>query len=113
LNGIVADGAVVHATATASSTALSENCAEIYHSKMDPCPCCGYLTDPEDWEIFPVCFWENDPSQRHNPDQSGGANKVSLHQAQKNFVQIGACEPEMLAHVRSGGFARDPNWRPL
>jgi hypothetical protein len=43
----------------------------------------------------------------------GGANKVSLRKGQQNFREFGACERDMLMHVRPGGFQRDPNWRPL
>jgi len=78
-----------------------------------PCPCCGYLTSPDDWDICPVCFWENDPLQLREPDMPGGANNVSLRQGQQNFVGFGACEREMLKHVRREGFKPDPNWRPL
>jgi hypothetical protein len=42
------------------------------------CPCCGYLTSPGDWEVCPVCCWENDPVQRGEPDLAGGANRVSF-----------------------------------
>jgi hypothetical protein len=60
-----------------------------------------------------VCCWENDPVQFRDPDMTGGANKVSLRQAQKNFAEYGACERELVPHVRRDGFRRDPNWRPL
>lgn len=78
-----------------------------------PCPCCGFLTNPGDWDICPVCFWENDPVQLRDPDMPGGANKVSLRQGQRNFAEFGACEREMLPHVHPEGFLRDPNWQPL
>lgn len=69
-----------------------------------PCPCCGYLTleddGPGSYEICSVCFWEDDPVQLENPEMSGGANKVSLAQGRRNFAAFGACETEMLSHVR-------------
>jgi hypothetical protein len=71
------------------------------------------VTSPEDWDICPVCFWENDSLQRANPEMPGGANNVSLRQGQLNFQKFGACERGMLKHVRPNGFQRDPNWRPL
>lgn len=68
------------------------------------CPCCGYYTfthKPDgSYDICKVCFWEDDPIQLENPTYEGGANKVSLIQAQKNFKEFGACEREMIPHVR-------------
>jgi hypothetical protein len=77
------------------------------------CPCCGYLTSPGDWEVCPVCCWENDPVQRGEPDLAGGANRVSLRQGQRNFAEFGACERARGQGVRAQGFRRDPGWRPL
>lgn len=69
------------------------------------CPCCGYYTFEErageSYDICPVCFWEDDPVQLNNPTLEGGANKVSLLQAQKNFKEFGACQPEAVSSVRS------------
>lgn len=52
------------------------------------CPCCG-CTTLDDYDICPVCFWEDDPSQYENPDQPGGANGVSLCEAQRSFLESG------------------------
>ncbi|MBL0355952.1 MAG: hydrolase [Chitinophagaceae bacterium] len=69
-----------------------------------PCPCCGYKTYSEkatgDYMICPVCFWEDDPLQHKDSDYAGGANTVSLKQAQKNFLLFGACTKEMIKNVR-------------
>jgi hypothetical protein len=74
------------------------------HSKKYTCPCCGYKTleeaPPGTYDICPICFWEDDAVQFDDPDYEGGANKVSLRQAQKSFVEFGACDRSMLAHVR-------------
>ena len=83
------------------------------------CPCCGYKTleeePPGTWLICPVCFWEDDPVQFDDPDYAGGANKTSLRQAQKNFVDFGACDRSAQAHVRPPNEhdKRDDGWRPL
>ena len=74
----------------------------------EACPCCRHMTDPGDWEICRVCYWENDPSQRRYPDQPGGANRVSLRQGQANFVEFGAAERAMLPYVRPQPFRSDP-----
>lgn len=44
------------------------------------CPCCG-MTMVSDYDICPICDWENDPLQMANPDLSGGANEMSLNEA--------------------------------
>ena len=82
------------------------------------CPCCGYKTldekPPGTYEICPICFWEDDPVQFDDPDCAGGANRPSLRQAQMNFLAFGACEKEMIRHVRKPreDDKRDPNWKP-
>ncbi len=84
-----------------------------------PCPCCGYKTldDKPDgtYNICPVCFWEDDGVQFSNPDYSGGANRVSLREAQRNFLKYGASEEKFLSNVRkpNKNEARDSNWKPL
>jgi hypothetical protein len=86
--------------------------------EMYTCPCCGYKTlsdqPPGTYEICPICFWEDDQIQFNDPDYEGGANKVSLKQAQNNFKEFGACEREMLKHVRkpSEQDQKDRNWKP-
>lgn len=85
--------------------------------KRFTCPCCGYKTlDTEhEYDICKICFWEDDWYQFIDPDSDGGANKVSLRQAQKNFIEFGACEKEMLQHVRKPNKddIKDENWKPL
>jgi hypothetical protein len=70
-----------------------------------PCPCCGYLTFSEPtrgtFEICPVCFWEDDNVQTEDPIYEGGANRISLLQAKKNFVKYRAVKKEFISAVRS------------
>jgi hypothetical protein len=83
------------------------------------CPCCGYKTFDHEpngsYDICSVCFWEDDPIQLEDPDYEGGANPMSLRQAQQNFLEFGACDREMLRNVRppAKDEERDENWRPL
>lgn len=56
--------------------------------KKDICPCCGNNTlDLKDnnYDICEICNWENDPYQLKNPDYHGGANRISLNLARKNY----------------------------
>ncbi len=83
------------------------------------CQCCGYMTldeePPGTYFICPICFWEDDNVQFDDPDYEGGANLISLRQAQKNFVEFGACERRAMKHVRnpSEQEQKDINWKPL
>lgn len=81
------------------------------------CPCCGYDTFNEEpqgnYDICPICFWEDDPIQLRDPHYRGGANCVSLLEAQANFELFGACEKEMIRNVRSPNpnDIRNPDWQ--
>ncbi|QLK09658.1 Hydrolase (HAD superfamily) (plasmid) [Priestia megaterium] len=53
--------------------------------------------------------------QFQDPDFEGGANVISLRQAQQNFVKYGACDEESLKFVRSPNKfdIKDSQWKPL
>ena len=81
-----------------------------------PCPCCGYIVFselPGSYEICPICYWEDDDVQLRQPNMGGGANKVSLVEAQKNFVAFGANIAEHIKYVHkpTKGDERDETWR--
>ena len=69
-----------------------------------PCQCCGYLTLSEpgtgSYEICKVCYWEDDPVQNDDPTFWGGANRVSLHDARRNYRAFKASEARFVRHVR-------------
>ena len=71
---------------------------------MFACPCCGYLTLPVrgDFELCPVCFWEDDGQSDDDADEVvGGPNgSLSLTQARANFIAFGACDRQFVAKVR-------------
>lgn len=86
------------------------------------CLCCGYKTleSRGEYDICPVCFWEDDryidfnkedfpslyddsdPTLEELLDEESGANHgLTLRQGRENYLMFGACEKSMLPHVRS------------
>ena len=64
------------------------------------CACCDHFSlDDGDWEICPVCFWEDDGLGICKPDEESGANHITLRQARANFAFFGACDRRMLPNV--------------
>jgi hypothetical protein len=86
---------------------------------LNPCPCCGYLVfgdEPGSYEICEICFWEDDGLQlEFATTLDGGANRVTLLDAQLNYARLGACEATAMQHVRrpTPSDLRDPLWRPI
>lgn len=83
-----------------------------------PCPCCGHQTlprGPGDFELCPVCFWEDDGGQLRWPQNADGANGMSLMEAQRVYLRIGAVDQEFRDVVRGprADEPLDPGWRPF
>ena len=83
-----------------------------------PCPCCGYLVfeeSPGSYEICPICFWEDDLTQLRFPRMSGGANRVSLIEAQENYFRYAVSELRFRTNVRAAEASdvREPQWRRI
>ena len=49
------------------------------------CPVCKQYYF--EFDICPVCGWENDGVQNDMPDYKGGANKMSLNEAREAYKQ--------------------------
>lgn len=86
--------------------------------RRHPCPCCGHLTLDEpvgSWLICPVCGWEDDLTQLRWPDEAGGANKVSLREAQENYRAFGFSKLARRERVRepASGEPMEDGWRPI
>ena len=68
------------------------------------CPCCGCFTFEDkpngNYDICPVCFWEDDPIAYDEPNEKFDCNRVSLLQAKENYQAFGACRIDMVSHVR-------------
>jgi cysteine-rich CPCC protein len=107
---------------------LSAACADVsrlseigtWHAHEVPpgesCPCCGHRTLPERgyYELCPVCCWEDDPEQANEPWGFGGANGISLVEAQQAYLRYGAVAAKDVSKVRPArpDEARAPDWRP-
>ncbi|TDD44967.1 hypothetical protein E1263_39675 [Kribbella antibiotica] len=67
------------------------------------------------YEICSICFWEDDAVQLRWPDWAGGANSLSLRDAQRTFARFGAMEERFVSKVRSPEAADrvDEGWRPI
>jgi len=79
------------------------------------CPCCGYdtLTATGNYEVCPICFWEDVPAA--DITMRITSNHVTLLQAQRNFLATGVCEAEYVKLTRPPTAAdhRPPTWQPL
>ena len=67
------------------------------NSKDKICPVCEDYTFkfPDDYDICPICGWENDGLQREQKDYCGGANDLSVNESkivysllQKEVIKI-------------------------
>ena len=75
--------------------ACKKNALIAFHAAMDgriyyKCPCCGdaYFTKNGDYDICPVCNWENDKTQNTDIYYKGGANKDCLSDSIARFRRL-------------------------
>jgi hypothetical protein len=74
------------------------------------------MTSVHDWDICPVCFWEDDVIVGDRDSIASPANRgMSVAEAQANFILLGVADPKLAGYVRAptADEARDPSWRPL
>lgn len=62
------------------------------------CPVCGCLTIEAEWDVCPVCFWENENLSEN--EVSGANHGLTLAKARENYTLYGACEEQMKSKVR-------------
>src|SRR5689334_5551434 len=57
-------------------------------ARYEPCPCCGACTldSRGDYDICPVCWWEDDGKDNAGADGASGPNHLTLTQARVNFL---------------------------
>ncbi len=65
------------------------------------CPCCDFFTLEVrgDYDICPICFWEDDGVDIDKLDCGSGPNHMTLREGRNNFREFGACDRKMLEHV--------------
>ena len=54
---------------------------------LKPCVCCGhrYIVEYDNYDICPICNWQDESLQSKNPDYKGGPNGMSLNQAKEEW----------------------------
>lgn len=87
-------------------------------TKPITCFVCGHKTLEErcDWEICPVCGWEDDTLLIDGVDQRSPANKgKTISEAQANFMVFGASTEQRIDRCRppKPDEPLDPTWKPL
>ncbi|GAB2888231.1 CPCC family cysteine-rich protein [Nocardioides pacificus] len=83
-----------------------------------PCPCCGHRTlpsGPGDYELCPVCWWEDDGGQLRYPLRNDGANGESLVVAQRRHRRGRGLLLRLKGKTRRPrpDEPLDPDWRPF
>ena len=55
------------------------------------CPCCDYFSLPVrgQYDICPICGWEDDGLDLDRPDEASGPNHATLREARAVFEQTG------------------------
>jgi hypothetical protein len=68
-----------------------------------PCPCCGHLVfadPPGSEDICMICFWEDDATQLRFPTLADATNLMSLADAQRSYIKLGAIDERFVEDVR-------------
>ncbi|WP_228376150.1 CPCC family cysteine-rich protein [Chryseobacterium sp. BLS98] len=67
--------------------------------ELNPCPCCNFKTifEKGNYQICPVCFWEDDGNT--DDMKTSSANHMTLKEAKENFKSKGAISDQFLKFV--------------
>ncbi len=68
---------------------------------LRPCDCCGFRTIETEFDVCPVCFWEECSVLAGT--SFPGPNRLPLQQARQNFERIGAMSEGSLKFVLVDG----------
>ena len=72
------------------------------HEELVQCDCCDFYTISKncDYEICPICFWEQDAFGISEPEAYSGANHgLTLLEGRHNFRDFGACSKRFISKV--------------
>ena len=80
------------------------------------CPCCGFrtLTGPGNYDLCPVCFWEDDGMHDNDAASVEGPNGITLAEGQRLYQRYGSSALHCLSKARPPATEepRDPDWQP-
>jgi len=82
------------------------------------CPCCGHRTlteGPGDYDLCPVCSWEDDGMHADDAASMNGPNGVTLAEGQRRYRRYGTSALHAIGKVRppTPDEPRDPDWQPV
>ena len=82
------------------------------------CPCCGFRTlsrGPGDYDLCPVCFWEDDGMHGNDAASMAGPNGMTLAEGQRLYRRYGTSALHAAGRVRppASDEPPDPDWRPV
>jgi hypothetical protein len=82
------------------------------------CPCCGYQTlneGPGEYDLCPVCFWEDDGMHGNDARSVNGPNGITLAEGQRRYRRYGSAALHAIEKARppTPEEPRDPNWQPV
>jgi hypothetical protein len=65
------------------------------------CPCCDYFTleRRSEYDICPICFWEDNGIDLDELDSHSGPNHMTLREGRQNFTRLGVCDIKMKKYV--------------
>lgn len=96
------------------TSTVASDLTDGHTARMHPCPCCGYRTLESrfDYELCPVCWWEDDGAQ---PWEVSGPNNQTLLEAQQEFLRDSRPFRRREGKVRAPRRreVREPGWAPF
>ncbi|WP_337104419.1 CPCC family cysteine-rich protein [Paenibacillus sp. YIM B09110] len=78
----------------------TEHDIEGIQEELSICPCCEYksLLSNGEYDICPVCFWEDDGTI--NPEEYSSPNHMTLDEGRKHFTEFGAMSLSSLEFIK-------------
>jgi hypothetical protein len=66
-------------------------------------------------DICDICYWQDDIISYSEPQIAIGPNKVSLVQAQENYIKFGASEEGLKKYIKfiNNNYTKNKQWRVI